>query len=96
MLGRADRRSAADYKHVDWEPDQLGRQVGELLCTPLCVAVLQDEILPLDVATLAQPLPEGLLIGMRLREGLASTEPTDLVHLRRWLGMSDQRRREDT
>jgi uncharacterized protein len=65
--------------------------VGEVLLDPTVVDLLRltpdDEhrawTLFLDVAKIAQPLPECLLIGLGLREGSSSTEPTDSVHFRR-------------
>src|SRR5712691_2628277 len=86
----------ADRKQtLHLEPDQLGRQVGEPLFPPLRIAVLNDEVLALDIAEVAQPLPEGFQTWIGL-PGRARTEPTDPVHFPRWLCVSDKRRREDT
>jgi hypothetical protein len=44
------------HQHVHLEPGQLGRQIGETFLASLCIAVLQDEVLALDIAEVAQPL----------------------------------------
>ena len=71
VLGSAGRGGASCHNHVHLEPDQLGRQVGEPLVLPLRIAVLNDEVLALDIAEVAQTLPEGLQrwIGIRGGEG---------------------------
>ena len=45
---------------VDFEMNQLGREVGEPLILPLRTSVLDDDVLALDLTELAQPLPECL------------------------------------
>src|SRR5262249_5269103 len=61
-----------------------------------CIAGLNDKVLALDVAELAQTLPECLLTGMgrRGRGREVSTEPTDPMHVRRLLRVGDERRHE--
>ena len=46
------------YDDIRLELDQLGREVGEVLEPPLCIAVLQDEVLAFDIAERAHPLQE--------------------------------------
>ena len=59
VLGRTDRGGSLGHNHVHWEPDQLGRLVAETLFAPLRIAVLNNDVLALDIAELAQPLLEG-------------------------------------
>ena len=97
MLGRADRGGSPGHNHLHLEPDQLGRQVGEPLRLALRIAVLDDDVLALDVAQVAQTLPEGLhTCWGRDGRGERRTEPTDPVHFRRLLCLGDERRHEDT
>jgi hypothetical protein len=94
VLGRTGRYDAPCHDHLNLEPDQLGHQVGEPLFPPLRIAGLNDKVLALDIAEVAQPLPEGLQswIGIAGRAGL---EPTDPIHVRRRLGGGGKRRHED-
>jgi hypothetical protein len=59
VLGSTDRGGSLCHNHVHREPDQLGRLVTETLFAPLRIAVLQDEVLTLDVTEIAQRLLEG-------------------------------------
>ena len=90
VLGRADRAGLRCHKHVDREPDQLGREVGEPFVLSLRLAVLHDEVLAFDVAELAQPLSERLLIGSL--SGRARREPIRCTSL---LRVSGERRRKE-
>jgi hypothetical protein len=56
----AGRIPAPGHDDVHRETDQLGCEVGEAIELIVCVAVLDGEVLPLDIAEVAQPLPEGL------------------------------------
>jgi hypothetical protein len=96
VLGCTGRCGSYGHKHVDVEPDQLGRQVGEPFILSLCPTVLDDEVLALDIAEVAQPLPEGIDRGITIRAGKARTEPPDPVHFPRRLCDSDQRCHEHT
>ncbi len=68
----ADR--PVDHEDIHLEPDQLGRERGEPLSLPVGIAVLQDDGLALDVAEVAQPVPEGLDAGRvpRAEPGMSS------------------------
>src|SRR4030095_15291381 len=85
LLGRADGGAAPGHNQVHLELDQLGRQVAETFLTSLGIAVLNDKVLALDVAEIAQPLPESLQTRIGVKGGRAGTEPTDPVHFRRLL-----------
>jgi hypothetical protein len=74
----------------------IGRAAGrEPLVPPLRPAPLNNEILPLDIAEIAQSLPESLHRWTGLRGRKARTEPTDPVHFRRLLRRGDHWRGED-
>jgi hypothetical protein len=60
VLGSPDRGGSPGDHHIHLEPDQLGRQVAQPLLTPLRIAVLYNEVLALNMAKLAQSLPESL------------------------------------
>jgi hypothetical protein len=57
--------------------------------------VLDDEVLALDIAELAQPLPQGIDRGIMIRAGEARTEPTDPGHVRRRLRLGGKWRHEE-
>jgi hypothetical protein len=95
VLGSADRGDAPCDNHVHLEPDQLGRQVAEPLETPLRIAVLNDEVLALDITEVAQTLPKGLQSRIGI-DGMAALESTDPVHFRRLLCLGCERRYEHT
>src|SRR5712691_12372183 len=64
--------------------------MGQLVCPPLGPTVLDDEVLPLDVAKVAQTLLECLDTGI----GGTGIEPTDPVHFRQRLRVDGERRYE--
>ena len=53
-----DRLRASGNDHVDVEADQLGRQGGELIRSPVGRSHLDDDASPLDVPESTEPLPE--------------------------------------
>jgi hypothetical protein len=81
-LGRTRRRDSLCHKHLDREPDQVGRQVGKPLVLPLGIALHQGEVLALDVPQLAEPLAESgnaQVAGDAERE---QADPDDFARLR--------------
>jgi len=60
VLSSAGRGESPGHQPRHRKPDQLGRQVVEPLCTPLRVAELNDHVLALDVAKVAEILSECL------------------------------------
>jgi hypothetical protein len=49
--------------HVNLKPDQLCRKIGEPVKLSFREPVLDDDVLSLDIAKLAQPLPECVVAG---------------------------------
>src|SRR5262249_22989404 len=96
MLGSADSGSAHSHNHIHLEPDQLGREVGEPLLTPLRRAVLNDEVLALDIPEVAQFLPEGLQVGLGSRETGTGIEPTNPGDFPCWLRRGGKDHGEET
>jgi hypothetical protein len=96
VLGRADRAGSPSDNHVHLEPDQLRRQAGEPLFTLRRIAGLQDEVLALHIAEVAQTLPEGLQTGIRPRGRVAAAEPPDPIHRRRRLGLGGERHEQES
>jgi len=60
FLGCSRRVIGGRNDDVDVETDQFGREAGEPIRPPLGVPVLDDHVLAVDVAQLAQPLLKGL------------------------------------
>ena len=58
LLRGTDRGGSPADNHVHLEPDQFRREVGESLDLSLGKALLDDEVLPLDVAQRTETLPE--------------------------------------
>jgi hypothetical protein len=48
---------------VDLETNQLRRELRKSIYIPFCRSVLNDDVFTVDVAKLAQPLPEGFESG---------------------------------
>src|SRR5262245_36488433 len=92
VLGDADRGSAHAHQHVHRELDQLGRSVAEPLGTALRSPQLNNEILPLDIAEVAQTLPKSI---QNLWGRAPTMEQTNPVHLCRLLRRGGERRHED-
>jgi hypothetical protein len=70
LRGRTDRWSSAGDQHVHREPHQVGRQCGQPLVLALGKPGLDANVLPLDIAEVAQPLPERFGEGSGGRKGL--------------------------
>ena len=60
LLGGQGPRSAGGHDDVDLEPDQLGWQGREPLELPVRLAVLDDNVLAVDVAEVPKSLSECL------------------------------------
>jgi hypothetical protein len=84
------------HDHVHLEPDQLRREVSQPIVFALRITVLNDEVLALDIAKLAQPLLECLHTWSGLRGGRTKTKPTYPVHLPRRLRLGCECYTEDT
>jgi len=65
MMGSASGGRPNRDKHFHLELDQLGSKGGEPLVVPLPIPPLDDKVLALHVAEVAQFLIEGLQIGRR-------------------------------
>src|SRR5262245_28274983 len=59
LLGGSGRDGAGGHDHVDLETDQLGGEVGQAMRFCLRETVDDADLLPLDVAEVAQPTTEG-------------------------------------
>jgi hypothetical protein len=92
VLRGTNRGRSCGHNHCYLEPDEFGRQVGEPLGSPFCIAELKDEVLPLDITELAQTLSERLLTCLGHRGGgrEGRTEPTNPVHWCRLLGLGPE------
>ena len=59
LAARVGWRTGGD-DDIHLETHELGRKRGEAIEFSLCIAILNDNIFPLHVAKLAQPLPQRL------------------------------------
>jgi hypothetical protein len=92
LLGRQRAGHRCRHEDVHVQPDQLGDERGEALGLALRRSVLNGNVVALDVAQVAQPLPEGLDLG-GLRSRVHDTETSTA---RWWLRVRRKRRHEDT
>src|SRR5262245_38200145 len=96
--GRQYGRRSRRYQHVNVAADKPGRNVGELLDS-LSKPVLDDDVLPLDVAKIAQPFSEGLNVTWRRGADAQDTDARNLTHLLplagEWRGQRPQRQPAD-
>jgi hypothetical protein len=93
LPGGLGRTGHVRHDDIYSEPDQFRRERGQLVIFALGRSPLDGDVLALDVAELAQPLPEGLRCILRGRiEGQQDPDPR---HLRRPLRISGEWRRED-
>jgi hypothetical protein len=79
LLGRQRSRDRVGHEHVRREPDQLGGETGESVQLPFSETVLQADRLVLDVAQLAQTLPEGreVALGILVKRCVSRPEHAD-------------------
>src|SRR5262249_39733103 len=78
------------YDEVHFEPDQLGRQVGQPVDPTLRISIVDDNILALNPPELAQPLPERVEQVRPIGRG-RQAKKTYPRHLSRLLGPGDER-----
>src|SRR5439155_16704227 len=88
-----DRPIAEGRDDVNLETDQLGRQLRKSLETRFRRPGLDDEVLPLDVAEVAEALPKRLQVPRC--GGVRVSEMADAPDLRRLLRIAGERQRED-
>jgi hypothetical protein len=74
-FGRLRPRGPMGEDDVDLEPDQLSREIGESIVSPLCPSVLDGDVLPFDPAEGAKPLPECLQLARVPGGGGGPQEP---------------------
>src|SRR5262245_518652 len=87
------RGAACGNNDMDIKSDQLGRKVGQSLDLSLGIALLDDEVLPLDVAQITETLQQvAWAAGGRGTE----REPTDPEDFARLRCLGSERRREQT
>src|SRR5262249_16287444 len=72
------------YDEVHFEPDQLGRQVGQPVDPTLRISIVDDNILALNPSEFAQPLPERVEQGLPIGRG-RQAKKTYPKHLSRLL-----------
>jgi hypothetical protein len=89
VLRRASGILTHRHKDVHRETGQLGREVGEAIELVVGIAVLDGEVLTLDIAKVAQALPEGLV-----DPSGTSDEVPNAPHLARWLRNGSERHGE--
>jgi hypothetical protein len=90
MLGRQSRWRSPCHDHVKLQPNQLACEIGEPFSPAVGRAVLDHQVLPLDVPEFSEPLSECCEVGgvRRYRHDL---QHTDAVDLPRRLRLSDER-----
>src|SRR5262249_39425030 len=90
-LGGRDSLRCPRYDEVHFEPDQLGRQVGQPVDPTLRISIVDDNILALNPPELAQPLPERVEQGRPIGRG-RQAKKTYPRHLSRLLRIGRERR----
>src|SRR5215813_9803666 len=90
------RRCAESHDHLELEGRQLAREQDKLVPVPFGKAILQPQILPLDVAEIPQPLLQGREArrGRSCGPGAEAQEP-DVALLPRLLRLYNERRGEE-
>src|SRR5438128_332907 len=66
VLGRDSRRRRERHNEIDLKPDEFGRQLRQLPESAFRPSVLESDVPTLDMAELAQALPEKLEGGRRV------------------------------
>src|SRR6266508_6695976 len=79
LLGGAGREVSEGHNHIDPEPDQLGRKLGKPFRLSLAIPGRDGNVLPLDIAQVAQTLLERLQRCIRSRRRIGATEPPNPV-----------------
>jgi hypothetical protein len=57
-LGRQRIGGHGRDDEVDLETDEIGREARQAIAAPLCIAVLDADVLPLDPSEVTEPLSE--------------------------------------
>src|SRR2546423_13963363 len=87
--GRKGRRLTVSHDDIHWQTDELRREAGKLFCVAACVPIFDGEVLPLDIASVAQTLLKVPRTAIGAGRCAAVTEPTDSVWFRRRLRALD-------
>jgi len=87
-------RVSIRHDHLDPELNELDRQIGEPFSAAVGRAVLDHQVLILDVSELSEPLSEGTEVGS-IGGWLEDLQHTDTVNLRRRLRSNSERPSED-
>ena len=53
-------------KHIDLELHEFGHEAGTTIGLSLLVAIFNQDVFPLDIAEVSQPLPERLVVRPRI------------------------------
>src|ERR1700674_5899532 len=94
--GSESRWLTGSHDHIYRHPYEFHRKAGKLFCIAACVPILDSEVLPLDIASVAQTLLKvpDISIGAGWRAAVA--EPADPVDFRWRLCNRDTRRPEQS
>jgi hypothetical protein len=95
LLDRGNRLIGGRQDDVDLHAHELGRGLRETLTFEVAGAELEDDFLPLDVATLPHALLEGLDEGGGAARRRARVEDPDLGDFRARLRPRGERRHQD-
>src|SRR4029077_13379630 len=66
LLGREDRRQSSADKDIDLELHEFGYVFQDLVPLSLNVAILNQDVFPLNITKISQPLPECLDLRPRI------------------------------
>jgi hypothetical protein len=58
LLGGTDRCKVSADKHIDFELHEFGHKAWDTVQLALSVAILYENVLPLSITEISQPLPE--------------------------------------
>src|SRR5262245_28377409 len=94
MLGCADPSWASNDKYIDLRLYQFGHKAWVTIALSLNVAILNQDVFPLDITEISQPLPESLDIGPRIGRVAGRRHVSDPWYFPRLLGLGGQAKRK--
>ena len=91
ILGSVGRRRAYHHEDIDRETDQFGGKIGQPFKSPVSIAILDDDALPVHISEFAQRLLKSsyTVLDIFSRGGRQKTDPRNLLRLLRVGGVGE-------
>src|SRR5262249_34388477 len=95
LLGCADPSWSSNDKYIDLKLYQFGHKAWVTIALSLNVAILNQDVFPLDITEISQPMPKSLDIGPRIGRAAGRRHVSDPWDFPRLLRLGGQGKRKE-